>query len=223
VDGETALEVIAADSIRCHYPGRHAPGAGWIFGRGGATGANRISVPHPHAPLRRGRPEDVLNGFSAGADDYLPKPFDLAILLARLNGLLRRMAWLQPGVRRRRSSHRAALSRFLPSPLPGSYTIDFASLELTTPSKNVRLTLMECDLLSLPGAQPGAHYLPQGVVGTGLAGTRGYGYARHRQLHGFVCAVTLKTIPPSLFSRDLRGWLSFPARRGWSNWLIARP
>ena len=44
----------------------------------------------------RGRPEDVLNGFSAGADDYLPKPFDLAILLARLNGLLRRMAWLRP-------------------------------------------------------------------------------------------------------------------------------
>ena len=37
----------------------------------------------------RGRPEDVLRGFEAGADDYLPKPFELAILLARLNGLLR--------------------------------------------------------------------------------------------------------------------------------------
>ena len=31
----------------------------------------------------RGRPEDVLNGFAAGADDYLPKPTELAILLAR--------------------------------------------------------------------------------------------------------------------------------------------
>src|ERR671924_81710 len=41
----------------------------------------------------RGRPEDVLNGFEAGADDYLPKPFELSILLARVNGLLRRRRW----------------------------------------------------------------------------------------------------------------------------------
>src|SRR5215468_6752798 len=41
----------------------------------------------------RGRPEDVLKGFASGADDYLPKPFDLAILLARLQGLLRRAEW----------------------------------------------------------------------------------------------------------------------------------
>src|SRR3954467_2793359 len=41
----------------------------------------------------RGRPEDVLQGFAAGADDYLSKPFDLSILIARLKGLLRRMAW----------------------------------------------------------------------------------------------------------------------------------
>jgi two-component system alkaline phosphatase synthesis response regulator PhoP len=43
----------------------------------------------------RGRPEDVLNGFAAGADDYLPKPFELRIFLARLQGLLRRTAWLR--------------------------------------------------------------------------------------------------------------------------------
>ena len=41
----------------------------------------------------RGRPEDVLRGFEAGADDYLPKPFELAILIARVNGLLRRRHW----------------------------------------------------------------------------------------------------------------------------------
>src|ERR1700729_4481475 len=43
----------------------------------------------------RGSPEDVLKGFASGADDYLPKPFDLSILLARLQGLLRRSQWMQ--------------------------------------------------------------------------------------------------------------------------------
>src|SRR3712207_6551539 len=43
----------------------------------------------------RGRPEDVLRGFSAGADDYLAKPFELAILLARIHGLVRRREWLR--------------------------------------------------------------------------------------------------------------------------------
>ena len=41
----------------------------------------------------RGRPEDVLRGFESGADDYLPKPFELGILLARVSGLLRRRRW----------------------------------------------------------------------------------------------------------------------------------
>jgi DNA-binding response OmpR family regulator len=45
----------------------------------------------------RGRPEDVLEGFAAGADDYLPKPFQLPIFLARLQGLLRRTGWLRTG------------------------------------------------------------------------------------------------------------------------------
>ena len=44
-----------------------------------------------------GSPEDVLKGFAAGADDYLPKPFDLSILLARLQGLLRRTEWMRTG------------------------------------------------------------------------------------------------------------------------------
>ena len=43
----------------------------------------------------RGRPEDVLRGFAAGADDYLAKPFELAILIARIQGLVRRRDWLR--------------------------------------------------------------------------------------------------------------------------------
>ncbi len=45
----------------------------------------------------RGHPEDVLKGFAAGADDYLAKPFELAILIARLRGLLRRKEWFRKG------------------------------------------------------------------------------------------------------------------------------
>src|SRR5271169_3822608 len=43
----------------------------------------------------RGHPDDVLRGFAAGADDYLTKPFELSILIARIRGLLRRHQWLR--------------------------------------------------------------------------------------------------------------------------------
>jgi DNA-binding response OmpR family regulator len=92
----------------------------------------------------RGRPEDVLRGFTAGADDYLAKPFDLNILLARLRNLLRRMAW-----HGRTEGSRAVASD---TPEEASFrfagrTIDFSKLELITPEKTIHLTLMESDLL----------------------------------------------------------------------------
>jgi DNA-binding response OmpR family regulator len=87
----------------------------------------------------RGRSEDVLRGFAAGADDYLPKPFDLSILLARLHGLLRRWAWQ----RREPSSAAHAESSFSFS----GRTIDFDALELNVDGRSVRLTVMEADLL----------------------------------------------------------------------------
>ncbi len=51
----------------------------------------------------RNRPEDVLKGFAAGADDYLAKPFDLSILIARIRGLLRRREWLRASFRQKES------------------------------------------------------------------------------------------------------------------------
>lgn len=80
----------------------------------------------------RGRPEDVLQGFAAGADDYLPKPTELAILLARIDGLLRRSQWLK-----------RAQDQFT---FAGK-TIDFDSLELRVGDKTLPLTLMEANLL----------------------------------------------------------------------------
>src|ERR1700760_3960219 len=96
VDGETALEMIASESIDAVILDVMLPG------RDGFSVAAELRAQQNFVPIlmltARGRPEDILNGFSSGADDYLPKPFDLAILLARLNGLLRRMAWHRPEV-----------------------------------------------------------------------------------------------------------------------------
>jgi DNA-binding response OmpR family regulator len=84
----------------------------------------------------RGQPEDVLQGFEAGADDYLPKPFDLNIFLARLNGLLRRRRWIQD----KTSS--------VPEKVDiNGRTIDFENLELRNGDELVHLTLMEAKLL----------------------------------------------------------------------------
>ena len=80
----------------------------------------------------RGRPEDVLRGFAAGADDYLPKPTELAILLARIGGLLRRTQWLRP------AKDRYAFA---------GKTIDFESLQLRVDDRTLPLTLMEANLL----------------------------------------------------------------------------
>jgi DNA-binding response OmpR family regulator len=82
----------------------------------------------------RGRPEDVLQGFEAGADDYLPKPFELPILLARIGGLLRRQQWSQ------RPQH-VETFRF------AGKLIDFDNLELQAGGRTVPLTLMEANLL----------------------------------------------------------------------------
>ena len=99
----------------------------------------------------RGRPEDVLQGFAAGADDYLPKPFELAILIARLESLLRRSVWMKDvdtatvdAERRSRSGERATggdTFSFV------GKTIDFGELELRTLGNTIHLTVMEAEFL----------------------------------------------------------------------------
>ena len=79
-----------------------------------------------------GRPDDILKGFAAGADDYLPKPTELAILIARANSLLRRSAWTKA----RRDVFEFA-----------GRTIDFDALELRVGDRAFPLTLMEGNLL----------------------------------------------------------------------------
>lgn len=104
----------------------------------------------------RGRSEDVVEGFSAGADDYLPKPFDLNILLARLSGLLRRVHWAA------RSEQTTAEPTAPPAEEPkqltltlGDRTIDLDALEIRGPGDTIHLTVMEAELLGYLLERPG--------------------------------------------------------------------
>ena len=88
----------------------------------------------------RGRSEDVLRGFGAGADDYLPKPFELPILLSRVQGLLRRHEWFR----------QEAAAQAMPVQAQFSFrdkSIDFEQLEVRVGEKRMPLTLMEAALL----------------------------------------------------------------------------
>ena len=87
----------------------------------------------------RSRPEDVLKGFEAGTDDYLPKPFDLNIFLARLNGLLRRREWSRQETTKDKVGDTFEIN---------GKTIDFANLELRSEGgETIHLTMMEIKLL----------------------------------------------------------------------------
>ena len=101
----------------------------------------------------RGRPEDVLRGFESGADDYLPKPFELSVLLARLHALLRRRQWFHQDLSQEqvnRAAGEAQTDQGEEASEEFSFNnrvIDFGNLELRTPEQTIRLTLMEAQLL----------------------------------------------------------------------------
>ena len=156
-DGERAIELLLGHKDNGHKKdngkraaGKREPGPRQEFdavvldvmlpGKDGFTVAAELRAAKNFVPVlmltARGRPEDVLQGFASGADDYLPKPFELPILLARLQGLLRRREWM--GVSQ--------------APLTDAFSfdgrvIDFGKLELRVKRNTIQLTLMETELL----------------------------------------------------------------------------
>ncbi len=142
-DGDAALayllkteDPIAAVVLDCMLPGAD-----------GFTIVRALREAQRYTPVlmltARSRPEDVLEGLDSGADDYLPKPFDLSILLARIKSLLRRTAW-----QRERTPETPASE---PEPTAeynfNHRTIRFDHLELVAPNRTTHLTVMEADLL----------------------------------------------------------------------------
>jgi DNA-binding response OmpR family regulator len=170
-DGDAALayllaaptagpEKIAVIVLDCMLPGAD-----------GFAITRALRAAHRFTPIlmltARAHPQDILDGIEAGADDYLPKPFELSILLVRIRSLIRRTAWQSPdqdlsspssSIRHpERSAQREVEGPpHLPSspqpPPPDTYsfnhrTIHFDRLELIAPNRTTHLTLMEADLL----------------------------------------------------------------------------
>jgi DNA-binding response OmpR family regulator len=149
-DGESALDLLLGRSKE----GKPADFDAVVLdvmlpGKDGFAVAAELRAAKQFVPVlmltARGRPEDVLKGFASGADDYLPKPFELPILLARLQGLLRRREWM-------RQSQTPHAARTGPGAEYESFcfdgrTIDFGTLELRINHNTIQLTLMEAELL----------------------------------------------------------------------------
>ena len=156
-DGETALERLVEKSERFDAVVLDV----MLPGKSGFDVAALLRQKKNYVPIlmltARGRPEDVLQGFAAGADDYLPKPFELAILMARLESLLRRSAWMKgaaaAGAGDDDNDDKTRSARFGEQKAGGDTfsfcgkTIDFAELELRSLGNTIHLTVMEAEFL----------------------------------------------------------------------------
>jgi two-component system alkaline phosphatase synthesis response regulator PhoP len=153
-DGETALSLLVEK--RRNYDALVLDVM--LPGKDGFTVAAELRAAGYFVPVlmltARGRPEDVLRGFESGADDYLPKPFELSVLLARLNALLRRRQWFDQAQTKERPnrdgaevSQRDQKEESREEFEFNNRVIDFGNLELRTPEQTIRLTLMEAQLL----------------------------------------------------------------------------
>ena len=87
----------------------------------------------------RSAAEERVRGLDSGADDYMPKPFVLSELLARVRSALRRSGWRQQDAPVEENS-RGKL-RF------GAAEIDFDTHSAMAAGKPVRMTQLELDLL----------------------------------------------------------------------------
>src|SRR5450432_1234610 len=141
-DGESALDRLVAKKERFDAVVLDV----MLPGKSGFDVAALLREKKNYVPIlmltARGRPEDVLEGFAAGADDYLPKPFELSILIARIRSLLRRKQWLR-STAPAAGAPKAAKDSFA----FGEKSVHFALLEVHGGGKVYPLTLMEASIL----------------------------------------------------------------------------
>ncbi|MGA2338113.1 MAG: response regulator transcription factor [Terriglobales bacterium] len=159
-DGETALDRLVEKKERFDAVVLDV----MLPGKSGFDVAALLREKKNYVPIlmltARGRPEDVLEGFASGADDYLPKPFELAILIARLESLLRRSVWMKNArpARAGMIAEKTLADKTRPAPQGqpeaggdtfsfAGKSIDFQELELRSLGNTIHLTVMEAEFL----------------------------------------------------------------------------
>ncbi len=152
-------------------------------GRDGFAVARALRAAKNYIPLlmltARTRPEDVLQGFESGADDYLPKPFNLAILIARVKSLLRRKVW-QHGEKQPAAK---AAARGAESPETyrfGDKIVDFQNAAPAGGQGNFAINVDGIGAASLPYSKHRASCFAESYSGKCVGLARRYRHARHR-------------------------------------------
>jgi len=124
-------------------------------GLDGMTATREIVRRKPALPIimltARTERENMLEGFDIGAADYITKPFDLDLLLARIQACLRRST--APGSGRRAETAGPLVST-------GDLVLDRDAHVIRTPAGETPLNPKEHDLLELLLSQPG-HLFPR--------------------------------------------------------------
>lgn len=92
---------------------------------------------------------DLLTGFSAGGDDYIPKPFSILEVIARVGAVLKRTEKLKE------------TGNFIES---GSVKIDLATKTVYVDGQSVTFSKKEFEVLSLLASHPGQIFSREDII-----------------------------------------------------------